>query len=222
MYPKIKFQLNKKLDKEVCKGFLHLSVEGLNFGKEILKIHPGLKEKKPENYIDWYYKTHRNELLKKKKNFEKLWRKAERDFFDKTDKIFKGHQWPKGKYICYLSIFSCGPRFLQNKTFQSFYKYSPEILIQQIIHEMLHFMFYDYLYKKFPKYKAKKYKQKIWKISEAFNYIIQNQKEWTELFGKPILAYPKLKKLVQKTQKTWLEKKDIDCLLKKILSKHPF
>lgn len=209
MHLKLKFQLNKKLDKEICKVFLYLKTGGLDFGKEILKIHSNLertcliknkkeREKEIDKYIDRYYKIHHSKLLKKKESFKKYWKKTEKDFFRKTEKIFKNHQWPKGRYICYLSIFPCGPRFLKDKTFQSFYKYKEEILIQQIVHEMLHFIFYDYLYKNYPRYKSKKYKQKIWEISEAFNHLVQSQKECIEFHRKPILAYPKLKKLVQK------------------------
>lgn len=227
MHPKLKFQLNKKLDKDVCKVFLFLSVGGLNFAKEILKIHPELeivrliknrkdRETEIDTYIDWFYKHHRTGLSKKRVKFRALWKKVEEDFFDKTAKVFKGHPWPKGKYVCYLSIFPCGPRFLINKTFQSFYKYSKETVIQQIVHEMLHFMFYDYLYRNYPKYKAKKYEQKIWEISEAFNYVIQNQKDWIKLFGKPILPYPKLKGLAREIKEFWHKRKDIDYLLKRI------
>lgn len=228
MHSKLNFQLNKKLDKEVCKDFLYLSVGGLDFGKEILKIHPKLKiayliknkkerEKEIDKYIGKYYKIHHSELLKKKESFKKYWKKIERDFFDKASKVFNNQSWPKGRYVCYLSVFSCGPRFLQDKIFQSFYKYPQKILGQQIAHEMLHFIFYDYLYKNYPRYKAKKYEQKIWEISEVFNYVIQNQKEWVKLCGKPILAYPELKELIQRTRKTWQGRRDIDYLLKKIL-----
>ncbi len=230
MNPKLKFQLNRELDKKVCKDFLYLSTGGLNFGKEILKNHPRLKtaylvknekerEREIDKYIDEYYEIHRNELLNKKEKFRKLWEKVEEDFFDKADNIFNNQPWPKGKYICYLSIFPCGPRFLENKIFQSFYKYKKETLIQQITHEMLHFIFYDYLYKNYPKYKAEKYNQKIWEISEAFNYVIQGQKDWQKLHGKPILAYSALRGLIKKMKKLWRQKQDIDYLLKKILPK---
>lgn len=43
MYPNLKFQLNKILDKKICKDFLYLTAGGLDFGKEILKVHPKLK-----------------------------------------------------------------------------------------------------------------------------------------------------------------------------------
>jgi len=49
MHPKLKFQLNKKLDKDICKDFLYLSVGGLDFGKEILKL--AKKELKPKPKI---------------------------------------------------------------------------------------------------------------------------------------------------------------------------
>jgi hypothetical protein len=212
MYPKLKFQLNKDLDKKVCRNFIKLSIAGLDFRKEILKVHPVLnnisKKKEINKYIDKYYKKYRKKLLKQKEIFDKFWKKNNKNFFKKVDKIFKNHRWPKGKYICYLSIFPCGPRFLKDKTFQSFYKYPLKIFLQQIIHEMFHFIFYDYVYTHYSKYKSKKYQQKLWEISEAFNQAILNQR-----------IYPRLNGLTKKIKKIWQEKQNIDYLLKKVLPK---
>jgi len=43
-YPKIKFRLNKRLDKEMAYCFLGSKVAGADFNQSVLKPHPKLAE----------------------------------------------------------------------------------------------------------------------------------------------------------------------------------
>lgn len=169
-----------------------------------------------KNFIEEYYKKHQREIEENLMEIEKDWNGIKNDFFRLVDKIFKNHPWPKGKYIAYVTIWGIYPRDIKEKIFFIPYK-DKKLALEVIAHEMLHFIFYDYLYSHYPKYKKKKYQKRIWKISESFNVIIQNQREWVALFHKRPEVYPELKKLIQKIRKIWREKKDIDYLLKKIL-----
>ena len=67
--PKLRFKLNKLLDKKVCNSFLFEKGGGIDFGKGIVKIHPELslarktkeKEKRKRlisDYINNFYKNH--------------------------------------------------------------------------------------------------------------------------------------------------------------------
>ncbi|MBU1255651.1 hypothetical protein KKH35_02150, partial [Patescibacteria group bacterium] len=69
---KIRFYLNKNLDKFMTAQFLNEKAAGVDFGKGIVKLHPDLanivemdeKQKKLviNKYFDEYYKKHKSDL----------------------------------------------------------------------------------------------------------------------------------------------------------------
>ena len=158
---KIRFYLNKDLDKFMALQFLDEKAAGVDFGKGIIKIHPELKKAKKSDkkekeeiinrYFDRYYKINKDILQKRLELFRNKWREKEKDFFSITNSLFDDFQFQKGMYICYLSIIDCNPRFLESKTFQVFYKKNVDEAIQTIAHELLHFIFFDFLNKKLKK-----------------------------------------------------------------------
>ncbi len=225
-YPEIDFKIKKETDFYLYKIFskenrriLDACFYNLYSDLSCLKkknLSSKEKIKVIKNFIEEYYKKHQREIEENLMEIEKDWNGIKNDFFRLVDKIFKNHPWPKGKYIAYVTIWGIYPRDIKEKIFFIPYK-DKKLALEVIAHEMLHFIFYDYLYSHYPKYKKKKYQKRIWKISESFNVIIQNQREWVALFHKRPEVYPELKKLIQKIRKIWREKKDIDYLLKKIL-----
>lgn len=171
-YPKVKFRLNKELDKRMAIEFLgHNYHGGINFAQGIFGPHPGIKIP-IFCYIDNFYKQNRGFLLKVASRFQKVWSKKANSFFNATNTVFHSHPWPKGRYIGYISIFNCGPRFLDNKTFQIFYKNSNQKIVFSTTHEILHFLFYDYIDKKRKDIKNKLNENQIWKLSEIVNEIL--------------------------------------------------
>lgn len=160
MTPKVSYKLNKILDKKMALDFLNVKAGGVDFSNGIIGVHPELKginkKKKPQQkkvidlHFDNFYKQHKDYLNKRINEFQKDWDKVEKRYFKETNKIFKNHSWPKVKYIGYLSIIDCNPRFLDNKTFQVFY-FHPEGSVAVTSHELLHFIFYDYCFKKHSK-----------------------------------------------------------------------
>ncbi len=87
-------------------------------------------------------------------------------------------------------------------------------------HEMLHFMFYDYFYKRFPKYlDQERYSFFNWHVSEIFNSIVQNSKAWAGFFGAKSMTYPEHKRIVSKMLNEFSDKAitDIDALTDKII-----
>jgi len=219
-YPKLKFALNKNLDKKVVRDFLHDSKAGVNFGEErILQIHPEIRKMKSfaeiDKYIDEFYYYQSKLLYQVAHDFQKCWQKVEKDFFKLCDKQFNHLPWPKGKYIAYISMFNCGPRFLDNKTFQIFYWAQTDSNFC-IIHEMLHFQFYHYFHKKLKKY-YKIDKEKIWELSEIFDSLVMWQdKDWKKLIY-PIqffVNYPDFAKTIENLKPFWLKHKSIPLLFK--------
>ncbi len=221
MTPIIKFRLNKDLDKQTCLNFLDLKCAGIDFGKGIISTHPELKSvrllrpvaRKGEisRYIDHFYEKYEVELAKTLYFLAKDWKQVEKSFFKQAKKVFCNFPWPKGKYICYLSVFNCNPRFLHDKTFQIFYKNEKDWKII-ISHELLHFIFYNYLNVKSGK---KLSDAKKWILSEIFNAVILNQDIFKKLISpSKEFGYPEHKKFIKTLTKEWKKHKNIDRWLK--------
>lgn len=223
MKPKIKFKLNKTLDKKMAFEFLNIKQGGVDFSRGIIDVHPELKiikeikddkqkKKLINRHFDFFYKKHITYLKNQTVRFNKEWIKSEIKFFNKTKKIFKNNPWPKGKYIGYLSIIDCNPRFLKDKTFQIFY-FHPQGIIYVTMHELLHFIFYEYAIKKHYKTFKKLNTETgiFWDLAEIFNAIILSLPEFIKLHKqKNIFSYPQHKKYLPKLKKLWQETKDID------------
>ena len=232
-YPKVKFTISQKKELETFMAFLNES-EHLNNRREMnwafYKPHPKLKILKQNNlsfltkksivkkYIDDYYRENLAGFKKDILIAKKDWQNKEKSFFNLTDIVFKNYPWPKGKYIAYPTIWGMYPRYLEDKTFQFPYYHKKKNFIPVVIaHEMLHFIFYDYLYRFFPKYKESKYNFQVWNISEAFNILIQNSEEWVEVFNQRAVPYPEHKNLIQQMQKIFNKKQDVNYLLRNLL-----
>ena len=103
------------------------------------------------------------------------------------------------------------PRFLENKTFQIPYRHRfPNYVPVVIAHEMLHFMFYDYFYQRYPKYNKPEKNFFVWHISEIFNTLIQNSPEWLRYFKRKSMGYPEHEKIVKKLGREWYRKNTWD------------
>jgi len=232
-YPKVKFVISKKKELETFLAFLNESKYWDNkreMNWAFYKPHPKLKILKQKNlsslekklivarYINFYYKENLKKIKKGVLKARKDWQSKEKHFFNLVDGIFNNHSWPKGKYIAYPTIWGMYPKYLKDKTFQFPYHHKKKNFIPVVIaHEMLHFIFYNYLYKNFPKYKNPKYSFKIWNISESFNILIQNSKEWVEIFSQRAMSYPEHKDLINRMKRIFDKKQDINYLLKDLL-----
>ena len=217
-YPHVVFSLNKELDKEMVKEFLDYPKKaGMDFSVEILEIHPKLKEyyelkpKEQKTLIsddsDSYYLEHSGDLEKAKKSFQNKWDKVENIFYIETDKVFNNLSWPEGKYRGFISIITAGPRFLETREFQSFYGWE-ENIIGQVVHEMLHFQFYNQL-SSIEKAKTID-KEEIWQLSEIFNDIIQAEPGFVKIQGyAPRVSYPEHRDLVEKYKKNWVRTQNV-------------
>lgn len=214
--PKLKFKLNSKFDFEIALDFYNNpQCAGVDFWeKGALKYHDELKaiEEIPDkkkflsNYVVSLYKQHINEFEHRKNEIEALYKREEQKFFYETEKIFKNHLWPKGKYTAYLSIFDFCPRFLDDKTFFVFMYDNDKGILFTIFHEMLHFIFYDYCSIKYPKIFKNQDTEKglFWEIAEMFNAVVQQTSAFTKLHGSiNDIGYPELKSKFKEAKKAW-------------------
>jgi len=224
MYPQIKFFLNKDLDKWVGYHFLNHQKGGRDFGKSIIKIHPKLtqaqglpdqqKKQVVGQYVNFFYEIHQNQLENIRKEFEKKWTLVAQPFFKAVDKVF-AHPWPNGLYFAYLSIFPCGPRFLENKTFQVFYL-AKENASLRTAHELLHFLFYDYFEKNFSEISPTE--EKVWILSEVLNFLILDSPKFCALFGASHShPYPNHISIIENLKPEWENRKDLNSFLRSSL-----
>ena len=151
-------------------------------------------------------------LNKKIREFQTDWDKVEKKYFQAVAKIFKNHPWPKGKYIGYLSIINCNPRFIKDKTFQVFY-FHPEGVVSVTAHELLHFIFYDYCLKKHSKIFKKLNTDDgiFWNLAEIFNAVVLSQPEFVKIHKiKNQKNYPAHKKYILILKRVWTKERNIN------------
>jgi hypothetical protein len=222
MNPKVKFTLNKALDKEMALEFLDIKQGGVNFSQNITGVHPELlgikkltraaKRAAIGKHFDSFYLEHSKYLNKKVSEFASDWQRVEKKFISATGVVFHDHPWPKGKYKGYISIVACNPRFLKDKTFQVFY-FNPLGVRYVTAHEMLHFIFYDYTLKKYPRIfkRLNPNEGKYWDLAELFNDVILQTPQFIRIHGiKKATSYPSHRKYLPAMSRLWKKTKNID------------
>lgn len=195
--------------------FLSVTAGGVNFAHGILNVHPGIRTL-IFAYIDSFYKRRQNVLRATAGRFEEEWKLASQFFFDTVDTLFHNHSWPKGKYVGYISIFNCNPRFIENKTFQVYHKHHAGPLYVAA-HELLHFMFYDYVARKRKDVVYKLTEEELWVLSEIVNealFAVTPLKAFCK--GRLVPGYPELKEKVARVKKKLAKRKNALCVDKTI------
>lgn len=239
MLPKLKFRVSYKKDVSTFFCFVaeaHLS-EGQFLNWAIFNRYPHFKKyiknkvvvanrKTVETFVKKAYFKNQSVIKRNILIHQQNWKKLEKIFYLLVNQLFPNQNWPKGKYIAYPTIWGMYPRFLENKTFQIPYSYKSKKYVSVIIaHEMLHFIFYDYFIKYYPKYKKDKNGFFVWHISEIFNAVIQNSPSWLREFQLKSIIYPEHKAVIQELQKKYYKSSSfmaedlIEDIIKKVKTK---
>lgn len=231
-YPNIKFLIKAEEDISVYFSF---EKESKIFNRwsvmedYFFKKHPRIKSLKRiknkktkkkflKNYVIDYYKFHNVLIEKRVKEAETRWKKVEQKFFYLVDELFQKYPWPKGNYKAFVTIWNIFPRDIPKKTFQFPYKGRSFKKIEAIIaHEMLHFVFYHYLFRYFSKYKQSQYSYSIWVLSEAFNEAIMTEPKWRKIFPLQPQPYPETVIVRKKIRELRKKKKSVKEILEKLL-----
>ena len=199
---------------------------GINFVGCVLGFNPDLKgvlemkdeerKRKIDEYVDGLYKKRKEILNKRIREFTQRWSKLEKPYFNLFKKLFKLKNLPNRKYTGYLSIINCGPRFLESKSFQVFYR-RPKDSMYVAMHEILHFFFYDYVFKNYPRSKKLDPNRGIlWELAEIFNSVILAEPEFKKIHKqKRDWSYPAHRKYLERFKEYWHRDKDIDKWIKK-------
>lgn len=224
--PHINFEIEKDMDYWVLGEFLTFNPDD-NFSNNILFSNPKLEEARElydgaknlflKNYVDQLYVDKESSLIEVREKTQKSWDLIENVFLENIQNLFNGHSWPDGAYVGFISLFNCNPRFLDEKTFQVYYDH-PEGLVYVSAHEMLHFMFYDYLEKNLDLSKNIS-ESVIWDLSEIFNVVVLERPEFVKITGNPYpRPYEKHENQISKFRKLMERSKNIDDIIKESFS----
>src|SRR3989344_2633262 len=198
---KVTFIVNREYDKENLKFFLnYTSPSGQDSFAIAVQDYPELLKfrevENPEQQItEWVDKKYDDlgpELEKNCTDQERIWRVIEDRFFAKASELFDGHKWPRQEFTACLTLFS---RYRYDKETGIFFVPRQNIrhgITGVCIHELLHFLFFDYCEKNF---KGKLSDEKLWDLSEVLNVLIMQSEPFGTWTGQKVRAYPKHKHL---------------------------
>lgn len=227
MQPKLKLLIDVKADIENAKYFVQHGefvdwFLPLNF--QYIKSKKFTRAERNKIILEYtknYHELNRRKILEGVRDTQHKWSKIEAGFYKITDQIFQGHSWPKGKYVGFASIYLMFPRNIQERTF--FFPYSADGWnpVGTIAHEMLHFIFFDYIEKKYKIKEGDKIPGKdpkyVWRVSETFNTMIENWLPYRKVLAskegnKP---YPGCEKMFKTMMRQWEKNQDIETFLSK-------
>jgi hypothetical protein len=230
VHPKLKLVVDASVDAKHAVNFVENSTK---WGQKkfltrflpwelVYVLDKRISEKKRGNlitgYARYFYKNHRREIEKGVRAARADWSKVEKSYFRLVDCVFKGHQWPEGWYVGFATVFHSYPRHIETKTFFFPYSHSvPKYANKVIAHEMLHFMFFDYIEKRYGLKERGRMRGKpsdyIWEVSEVFNNVIEEWKPYKKVFKINARPYKGTERMFAKMNRQWKEKQDVDWLL---------
>jgi hypothetical protein len=232
-YQKIEFLLDSKFEQKILEGFVKDSAydEGRNLEWAVIQKYPQLQkffhksnahngyevlgQNKIDDFLRSEYLLNADKFGETLKNYEQKWKSKEPKYLKLVGDLFGEFSWPNCVYQAYGTIWGMYPRFLEEKSFAiPLYHQNPDYVSVVIAHEMLHFVFYEYFYLKYPKYKDENCNFLVWNISEVFNTIIQNSSEWLDVFGLETMEYPEHEEVVLELASRYSqEKPNVDVLI---------
>lgn len=175
------------------------------------------QEKEIKKFVNEFYLKNKKIFKFEAEKAQDEWDKNKNKFFKVTDKIFRGQKWPKGKYTGYLTIWGTFPRFLNDKTFCFPDKTrKKQFTLAVSMHEMLHFIFYEYALKNhFKLFKGLDTEQGVfWELAEIFDAVM-HKTELVKIHGKKdYMVYPQHRKILPYFVKLWEKNKNINIWLK--------
>lgn len=186
----------------------------LNFIGSV-EVDNSILHRQVDEFASDFYVKRKDDIEKIALEVETAWNKKQRFFQMQASNLFP---FDFKKDISAMPTIwpMCGRFFQKNLITFPFDKKSGEACFV-IAHELLHFIFYEYIstYRGFTEKKISS--QEVWDFSEVLNVLIQNQKAWQDEFQITAKPYPKHSLLYKKMVDEWKANKNIDCLIEKFL-----
>lgn len=197
IYPKVKFSIiSPKLEQELFYNFLFVDTWGWN--RYIFKRHPQLKpilkltdgkERRAviKKYTAAFWSKNGKRLLAQKKIDEREWRKVEKKFMVALAQIMET-SWPDDRKIISAMVTICPicPRFLNNWSFALFGCWQGKGVIEAMMHEICHFLYF------------KKWKEVFPSVQEKTFYSPYPEFHLSELLAPVILSDLRIQKILKK------------------------
>lgn len=217
-YPDLVFTINKKEDVDVALAFRGMKAGGVDFREwGLLAPHPALRHRRLtrnvlRDYVERFHAEHRADLERTRVRYARMWTGLSGQFVTLTNELFGSGFPPPARYVCTVSMWNCNPRDIPHQSFQVFYRHTRPA--ETIVHELLHFSFYAYVYRRYPHARHPDEAQRVWELSEAFNTVMLNDPRWrTRLHLKRERPYPALRGLVRTMRAQWKKDRSVDTLL---------
>lgn len=178
------------------------------------------KEKIVKKYVKDNFISREKAIKEKVRAVKGCWDVVVEEYFDLMKKVFKGHPWPSGKYIGFASVFDMYPRDIREKTFHfSGLRKDAKFAVATTAHEMTHFLFFDYLSKKYGIKENEEFGGKnpkyLWNVSEVFNLVMEGWKPYSKIFKTRGVPYDAIHaRMLKRMRRIWREREDIDYLLR--------
>lgn len=229
-YPKIKLIIDAAKDAELGVDFFkytrgELKKEFLwNFFPDELYnvINKKMSSRTRNNLIRTYaqriHREKQKEIIKGVQLVKKEWVSVEKKYFQLVDRIFDCRPWPKGTYRGFATVFYAYPRNISGKIFYFPHAHRlPRFANKVIAHEMLHFMFFDYMREKYGLKEQAQFSGRphdyLWRISEAFNNAIQRWKPYQKVFRYGSRPYSGTEALAAQMTSQWAREQNVEKLL---------
>jgi len=166
--------------------------------KDILK-NSNNKQKDLKIFFNQFEKENKDKLIKRAEKIKKLW-------FPLNDKIMRSFEeineikWTKKHegFIARITLNPVCPRYLENNTFDVFYKSNDTEILDTFLHEISHFIFFEKIKEVYPKIDPKEFEfpHLVWKMSEMIPGIILQDKKIQNIFeNKKLSVYDNIKKI---------------------------
>lgn len=143
---------------------------------------------KATEFVRKFYEENAEDINIGLHGVKESWNKYSENYYKYIEELFDGREWLSDKYRGVLSIFKMYSREIDRKLFFFPYKYDVERFSNRVIgHEMLHFMFFDFLFDRYQLRENSKLEGRpenyIWQLSEAFNSLVENNPLYMESIG---------------------------------------
>ncbi len=145
-------------------------------------------EEKTRAFVTKFYEDNDRTIKKGLEEAKVNWTRFDDGYYRYVEELFNSRGWLSNEYRGVSSIFGLYPREIDRKLFFFPYRYNIERFSNMIIgHEMLHFMFFDFLFDRYQLRENSRLEGKsdnyIWQLSEAFNSAIEGDPRYQDSIG---------------------------------------
>jgi hypothetical protein len=232
MIPKVKFIFAEKEEHiENTAGFFNPEF-GWDCSEQILTEYPKLREKIgnekngkkkkqiAKKFLEKFYDTHKNELIERTNIFQKSWDKINDKIMIALEDIIE-ENWPENdkEMFAAIGLNPICPRDIIGRYFLVFYKMNEYEAIRTIIHEILHFLWFEKWKTIFPEAGLEDLDPPSipWKLSEIVPLAILSDERIQKIFKHYPVVYDEWqvikindKPLLEHIQEFYDKKKDFE------------